>query len=78
MTALNTFSRRKIFRAALTMSRRYGVDRMNKSHVAEHLGCGMGTVNYHWKTMSALRTAVVAHALRRGDTVLLTGTLTRR
>ena len=61
------------------MPRRYGVDRMNKSHVAEHLGCGMGTVNYHWKTIvSVTYDAVVAHALRRGDTVLLMGTLTRR
>ncbi len=77
-TPLNTFSRRKIFRAALVMSRRHGVDRMKKSHIAEHLGCATGTVNHHWKTMAALRTEIVAYALRRKDTVLLTGTLIRK
>jgi AcrR family transcriptional regulator len=78
LTPLNTFSRRKIFRAALTMSRRYGVDRTTKQHIADHLGCAMSTVNHHWKTMAALRTAIVAHAMRRKDTVLLTGTIVRR
>jgi len=35
-----------------------------KKHIAAHLKCGMGTVNYHWKTMASLRRAILrtAHA----------------
>lgn len=60
------------------MARRHGVDRMCKKHIAEHLRCGMGTVNYHWKTMAALREAVIEIARSENDSALLTGTLRRK
>lgn len=68
----------KIFRAALTLSRRHGVDRVIKKHIAEHLDCGMGTINYHYQTMAKLRQDVVDYAQSWGDTGLLTGRLRRK
>lgn len=67
MNPLNTFTKKKILRAACTLARRHGIDRVTKKHIAEHLNCGMGTVNYHCGTMKALRKDVIAAAKNRPD-----------
>jgi AcrR family transcriptional regulator len=62
LTPLNTFSKKKILRAARTLARSRGIDRVTKKHIAQHLGCAMGTVNHHCKTMELLREEVLGGA----------------
>ena len=54
----------RIFDAAYGLALKRGVHNTMKKHIAAHLKCGMGTVNYHWKTMASLRRAILrtAHA----------------
>ena len=66
-----------ILKAAVTLAETRGYDNVYKRHIANVLGCGMGTVNFHWQTMAALREAIIDHASEQDDTELLTGTLRR-
>jgi hypothetical protein len=72
------FTKDNIFRAACAVARNIGADRVLKKHVAKHLGCSMGTVNHHWSTMDALRSAIVDLAKETQDMGLLAGTATNR
>lgn len=56
-----------ILRAAVTLAETRGYRGVLKRNIAAVLGCGMGTVNYHWETMDALRRAVVLEALATGN-----------
>lgn len=56
-----------ILAAAVKLARTRGYARVFKKNVSQVLGIGMGTVNYHWKTMAALRTAIVHNAINTGD-----------
>jgi AcrR family transcriptional regulator len=56
-----------ILKAATRLARTHGYNGVLKRHVAEALGCGMGTVNFHWGTMDALRLAVVENAVATGN-----------
>lgn len=56
-----------ILQAAVTLAETRGYRGVLKRNIAAVLGCGMGTVNYHWETMDALRRAVVLEALATGN-----------
>ena len=56
-----------ILTVATRLAETRGYDKVFKRHVANALGCGMGTVNYHWATMDALRLAVVQAAVKDGN-----------
>jgi AcrR family transcriptional regulator len=55
-----------ILDTAVKLAETRGYDNVLKRNIAAVLGCGMGTVNYHWGTMDALRTAIVHEAIRTG------------
>lgn len=55
-----------ILTAAVELAKTCGYRDVFKRNVATVLGCGMGTVNYHWGTMDALRKAIVIEALGTG------------
>lgn len=55
-----------ILNAAIDLAATRGYRGVLKRNIAVVLGCGMGTVNYHWETMDALRRAVVLEALATG------------
>lgn len=58
--------KRQILDAAVLLAETHGYQGVYKRHISEYLKCGMGTVNYHWKTMAELRTAMVRDAKRKG------------
>lgn len=60
-----------ILKAAVTLAETCGYDNVFKRNIASVLGCGMGTVNYHWGEMKLLRTAVVQEAVRVGNKRIL-------
>lgn len=75
---MKPFTKERIFNAGLTLARQHGARRVLKKHIAEHLGCAMGTVNFRWETMEKLRDALVAEARKRNDMDLLTGKTRRK
>lgn len=56
-----------ILRAAVTLAETRGYENVFKRNIAAVLGCGMGTVNYHYGTMDAVRLAVVQEAVKTGN-----------
>jgi hypothetical protein len=60
------------------MARTRGYARVFKKNISQVLGIGMGTVNYHWKTMAALRAAIVHDAIRNGDKDIITQAVVNR
>lgn len=60
-------SKQKILDAAVKLAETFGYRGVVKRQVAETLECAMGTINYHWGTMSALRSAIVHEAIRTGN-----------
>lgn len=56
-----------ILTAGVKLAESLGYKAVYKRHVAEKLKCGMGTINYHWDTMKALRTAIVEQAIVEGN-----------
>lgn len=60
-----------ILKAAVTLAETRGYDNVFKRNIASVLGCGMGTVNYHWGEMKLLRTAVVQEAVRTDNKRIL-------
>jgi len=62
-------TKQEILDAAYEIALKRGVHNVMKKHIAAHLKCGMGTVNYHCKTMAAIRRTVIARA--RGAGTLL-------
>jgi AcrR family transcriptional regulator len=55
-----------ILNAGVELAKTRGYRDVLKRNIAFVLGCGMGTVNFHWGTMDALRKAIVIEALRTG------------
>lgn len=55
-----------ILNAGVELAKTRGYREVFKRNIATVLGCGMGTVNYHWETMDALRKAIVIEALNTG------------
>lgn len=55
-----------ILNAGVELAKTRGYREVFKRNIALVLGCGMGTVNYHWETMDALRKAIVIEALNTG------------
>jgi AcrR family transcriptional regulator len=56
-----------ILKAAIALAETRGYDNVFKRHIATVLGCGMGTINYHYGTMASLRLKVVQEAVRCGN-----------
>jgi DNA-binding transcriptional regulator YbjK len=57
--------RSNILRAALELARRDGYMTMTRDKVAAHAGVATGSVNLAYKTMDALRVAVMAEAIKQ-------------
>ncbi len=55
-----------ILNAGVELAKTRGYREVFKRNIAFVLGCGMGTVNYHWGTMDELRKAIVIEALNTG------------
>jgi DNA-binding transcriptional regulator YbjK len=55
-----------ILNAGVELAKTRGYCNVFKRNIATTLGCAMGTVNYHWETMNALRRAIVMEALSTG------------
>jgi AcrR family transcriptional regulator len=58
--------KQQILEAATLLAETYGYAGVYKRHIAAHLKCGMGTVNYHWKTMAQLRSSMMRRAMQIG------------
>lgn len=56
-----------ILKAAVTLAETRGYENVFKRNIATVLGCGMGTINYHFGTMAAVRLAVVQEGVRTGN-----------
>lgn len=56
-----------ILKAAVILAKTRGYRGVLKRHLSVVLGCGMGTVNYHFGTMDALRAEIVREAIRLDD-----------
>lgn len=56
-----------ILSAAVTLAKSRGYRGVLKRHLSGVLGIGMGTVNYHFGTMDALRAEIVREAIRSDD-----------
>lgn len=56
----------QILAAGVELAKTHGYRAVFKRHIAAVLGCGMGTVNYHWGTMDGLRGAIVREAIAIG------------
>jgi AcrR family transcriptional regulator len=67
-----------ILNAAVNLAETRGYLGVFKRNVALMLGCGMGTVNYHWGTMDALRIAIVHEAIRTGNRAIVLQAAARR
>lgn len=56
-------SRDNILEVAFTMAQRDGFGTLTRDGVAAEAGVAMGSINHHWKVMSALRDAVMQRAV---------------
>ena len=63
--------KQQILTAGVTLAKARGYRGVFKRHLAEVLGCGMGTINYHFGTMDALRAEIVREAIRVGDSQIV-------
>ena len=63
--------KQNILEAASAIVRRYGLENLTRVDVAGLVGCGAGTINYHFKTMSKLRSAIISHAITGEDGLVL-------
>ena len=60
-------NKQTILSAAVTLAKSRGYRGVLKRHLSTVLGCGMGTINYHFGTMDALRAEIVREAIRSDD-----------
>ena len=60
-------TKQKILETACFLAETLGYRGVLKRHIADSLGIGMGTVNYAWGTMAALREAIVREAINTGN-----------
>lgn len=56
-------SKEYILEVAFTMAQRDGFGTLTRDGVAAEAGVAMGSINHHWKVMSALRDAVMQRAV---------------
>lgn len=63
--------RSTILSAATLLAREGHYHRISRADVAERAMCGAGTVNLYFGDMEGLRDAVVAEAVRTGDTDII-------
>lgn len=71
-------NKQTILDVGVTLAATRGYDNVFKRNIADVLGCGMGTVNYHWGTMDALRIAIIHEAIRTGNRAIVTQAAARR
>ena len=67
-----------ILDAAVTLAATRGYENVFKRNISSVLGIGMGTVNYHWGTMTALRTAIIHEGIRTGNKPVVLQAASRR
>lgn len=72
MTVSHRITPKIILDAAVELAEVYGYHGVFKRHLSEKLGCAMGSINYHWKTMTALRAAMVVRAKQLGRHKIIT------
>lgn len=60
-----------ILAAAVSLARETHYHRVSRADVAARAECGAGTVNLYFGDMEGLRDAVVAEAVRTGDTDII-------
>jgi AcrR family transcriptional regulator len=60
-----------ILNAGVELAKTRGYRDVFKRNIATVLGCGMGTVNYHWGTMDELRFAILEKAIVDGVNVII-------
>lgn len=56
-------SKDNILEVAFTIAQRDGFGTLTRDGVAAEAGVAMGSINHHWKVMSALRNAVMQRAV---------------
>lgn len=64
-------SKEYILEVAYTMAQRDGFAAITRDGVAAEAGVAMGTINHHWKVMSALRDAVMQRAVEEENLELI-------
>lgn len=64
-------SKEHILEVAYTMAQRDGFGTLTRDGVAAEAGVAMGSVNYHWGKMSALREAVMQRAVEEENLELI-------
>lgn len=64
-------SKDNILEVAYTMAQRDGFGTLTRDGVAAEAGVAMGTINHHWKVMSALREAVMQRAVEEENLELI-------
>lgn len=70
--------RTKIFETALTLAHSRGYQHVERKRIAQLVGCSEGVISYHFKSMVALRNAIVAHAIQKEDyRIIVQGYLAR-
>jgi len=63
--------KQKILETAVSLARTRGYPNVYKHDIARLLGCSEATVNYHWQLMTKLRTAVMVHAIKTEDLIII-------
>lgn len=61
-----------ILASAVRLARLRSIGAVTRRKVAKSAGCAVGTINYHFESMAALRGAVVAEAIQAEDVEILT------
>ena len=64
-------SKDNILEVAYVMAQRDGFGTLTRDGVAAEAGVAMGTINHHWKVMSALREAVMQRAVEEENLELI-------
>lgn len=64
-------SKEYILEVAFTMAQRDGFGTLTRDGVAAEAGVAMGSINHHWKVMSALRDAVMQRAVEEENLELI-------
>lgn len=54
----------RILKTAVGLARKRGFHKFTRDEVAHDAGVGVGTVNYHFGTITELRNAVMTHAVQ--------------
>ena len=60
-----------ILETASKLVRTHGLQRVTREAIARKVGCASGTINYYFKSMAALRDAIVVAAIKAEDVSVL-------